>query len=269
MSDIINRMEKRVFKPQMPIIVGLAGKAGSGKTSVAEFFVPKGAIDVKIHGVKFDHIFFALPLYELASIKKSIRGVNALNRQLYAIHETLFDIYGNSALGYIPGYFDFVDKVENIFNLQIEEEGVKPRSFLQKAGDICREGNPDCFSMWGISKTIKLYQQYYKSIPEDEEECPFVMFISDVRFVNEAERILKQPNGMVICFDADQKTLDDRILNRDGRLMSKDQSSHRSEQEIDMIKEMASCIINTDDMTVEEQAQATLDAIGILKETHA
>lgn len=269
MSDIINSMENKIFKPQMPIIVGLAGKAGSGKTSVAEYFVPKGAIDVKVNGIKFDHIFFALPLYELASIKKSIRGANALNRQLYAIHETLFDIYGNSALGYIPGYFDFVTKVEEIFNLPIEDDGTKPRSFLQKAGDICRDGTPECFSMWGISKTIKLYQQYYKSLAEDEEECPFVMFISDVRFVNEAERILKQPNGMVICFDADQKTLDDRILNRDGRLMTKDQLSHKSEQEIDMIKSIASCVINTDNMTVEEQAYATLSAIGILKETHA
>jgi dephospho-CoA kinase len=261
-------MEK-VFKKEMPIIVGLAGKAGSGKTSVAEFFVPKGSIDVKMHGVKFDHIFFALPLYELASIKKSIKGVNALNRQLYSIHETLFDIYGNSALGYIPHYFDFVDKVEEIFNLPIEPEGTKPRSFLQKAGDICRDGNPDCFAMWGISKSMKLYQQYYKSLAEDEDESPFVVFISDVRFVNEAERILKQPNGVVICFDADQKTLDERILKRDGRMMSEEQKSHKSEQQIEDIKAMSTHVIRTDNMSVEDQAMETLKILKLVQGQYA
>lgn len=253
----------------MPIIVGLAGKAGSGKTSVAEYFVPKGAIDTKIYGAKWDHIFYALPLYELASIKKSIRGVNEQDRQLYAIHETLFDIYGGSALGLVPSYEDLVLKVKNIYNLPIEPEGAKPRTFLQKAGDICRSGYEDCFARWGVAKSVKLYQQYVKSLEEDEEELPFVVFISDVRFVNEAERILKQPNGIVICFDADQSTLDQRIMKRDGKLMSDEQKNHRSEQEIDLIKEMASYIMRTDNMSIEDQAMETIKTIGILKEQNA
>jgi len=260
---------QKTYRKEMPIIVGLAGKAGSGKTSVAEYFVPKGAIDSKIYGTKWDHIFYALPLYELASIKKSIKGVNEEDRQLYAIHETLFDIYGGSALGLVPSYDNLVSRVKDIYSMPIEPNGIKPRTFLQKAGDICRKDYEDCFAKWGVAKCVKLYQQYRKSIVEDEEELPFVVFISDVRFFNEAERILKQPNGIVVCFDADQSTLDNRILKRDGKLMSQEQTSHRSEQEIDLIKEMASYIIRTDNMSIEEQAMETIKTIGILKEQNA
>lgn len=262
-------MISKEFRKEMPIIIGLAGKAGSGKTSVAEHIVPKGSIDTVKYGCKWDHIFYALPLYELASIRRSIKGVNEKNRQLYAIHEVLFNIYGGSAIGVIPEYDDLISRVHKIYSLPIEPEGVKPRSFLQKAGDICREGFEDCFSMWGISKSYNLYNSFYKSLEEDEEEKPFIVLISDVRFENEASKILAQPNGIVVCFDASKETLDDRILKRDGKLMTEDQASHKSEQQIETIKSMASVIINTDEMSIEEQAYETLSSIGILKEQHA
>jgi dephospho-CoA kinase len=257
------------FKEDYPIVIGFAGKAGSGKTSVAEYLVPKGSIETTLYGMKWDHIFYALPLYEMASIKRSIRGFNQESRQLYAIHDTLYDIYGRSPIGTIPDYETFVSKVKEIHNLSIEEEGIKPRSFLQKSGDICREGYADCFSDWAITKSTKLYNSYRKNLNEEDDELPFVVFISDVRFVNEAQKILNQPNGIVICFDANEDTLNDRILKRDGKLMSSDQKNHISEQQIDTIKSMASLIIPTDDMTIEQQAQATLKALGILKEANA
>jgi deoxyadenosine/deoxycytidine kinase len=262
-------MENMSFKKEMPIIIGLAGKAGSGKTSVAEHLVPKGSVDTFQYGYKWDHIFYALPLYELASIKRSIRGMNEKNRQLYAIHDVLFNIYGGSSIGIIPDYDSLVSRVHQIYDLEIEPEGVKPRTFLQKAGDICRQGFEDCFSMWGIFKSMNIYNSYYKSLEEDEEEAPFIVLISDVRFENEAKRILSQPNGIVVCFDASEDTLNERIFKRDGRMMSSDQQSHRSEQEIDMIKSIATCIINTDNMTIEEQAKATMAAVGLLKEQNA
>ena len=262
-------MNHNTFKKELPIIIGLAGKAGSGKTSVAEYIVPKGSIDTFKYGCKWDHIFYALPLYELASIRRSIRGVNQKNRQLYAIHDVLFDIYGGSSIGIVPEYDDLVARVHKLYDLQIEPEGVKPRSFLQKAGDICRESFEDCFARWGILKSYNLYNSYYKSLEEDEDESPFVVLISDVRFENEAAKILAQPNGIVVCFDASKETLDGRILKRDGKLMSEDQSAHRSEQEIDIIKSMASHVVNTDNMSIEQQAEATLLAVGLLKGSNA
>lgn len=254
---------------QNPIIIGLAGKAGSGKTSVAEHLVPKGSIDSSMYGMKWDHIFYALPLYELASIRRSIKGLNEKNRQLYAIHDVLYELYGGSPIGHMPGYDDLVERTKEIHSLNIEPEGMKPRTFLQKVGDICRDGFEDCFAKWGISKANKLYNSYCRSLLEDEEKLPFAVVISDVRFLNEAEQILKQPNGIVICFDAEQNTLDDRILKRDGKLMSEEQKNHKSEQEMEMVKNIATYIIETDNMTVEQQAQKTLSVIGILKEQNA
>ena len=54
-------MNNTTFKKQQPIIIGLAGKAGSGKTSVAEAIVPKAGFESLRYGMKWDHIFYALP----------------------------------------------------------------------------------------------------------------------------------------------------------------------------------------------------------------
>lgn len=260
---------KKVFNTDLPIIIGFAGRAGSGKTSVAEHLVPKGSIDTTLHGIKWDHIFFALPLYELASIKRSIKGVNEKNRKLYAIYDVLYEIYGGSPLGDFPDYSDMIDRVRKIYELPIEPEGVKPRTFLQTAGDLCRKDFDNCFAKWAVNKSKKIHSTYVKSFREEEEHLPIAIIISDVRFVNEAEEILKQENGVVVCFDALEETLNERIFKRDGKPMSEDQKSHRSEKEIDKIKEMATTIIRTDSMSIEEQANATLMSLGIIEEANA
>jgi dephospho-CoA kinase len=265
-------MIKNYFDSEHPIIVGLAGKAGSGKTSVAEYLVPKGSAssgESSLYGLKWDHIFFALPLYELSSIRRSIKGFNEANRQLYAIYNVLYEIYGGSPLGVFPTFEEMVERTNKIFHLPIEPEGVKPRGFLQGAGDICRDGYEDCFAKWGVNKSNKIHQEYLKSLNEDQDPLDFVVIISDVRMINEAEHILAQPNGLVVCFDAEKETLDERILKRDGRLMTESQSSHRSEQEMEIVKEIASCVIKTDSMSIEDQAKETVKQLGILKEANA
>lgn len=262
----------KTLKGNQPIIIGLAGKAGSGKTSVAEEIVPKGSFATKKLGITWDHIFFALPLYELASIRRNIKGFDEESRKLHAIHNVTYEIFGGSPLGNMPHYNDLVDIVKSIYNLPIEPEGIKPRSFLQKAGDVCRSYDENCFASWGVIKANSLYRQHIKSHSnEDEEptEPDMAIIISDVRFVNEAEYILKQPNGFVVCFEASESTLTDRLMKRDGKMMSDEQKSHRSEQQIDDIKKICSAIINTDDMTIEEQTFETLKAIGIMQEQNA
>jgi pantothenate kinase-related protein Tda10 len=49
-------MNIQEFDHNEPIIIGLAGRAGSGKTSVAENIVPKGSIETTRYGMKWDHI---------------------------------------------------------------------------------------------------------------------------------------------------------------------------------------------------------------------
>jgi hypothetical protein len=51
--------------------------------------------------------------------------------------------------------------------------------------------------------------------------------------------------------------------------MSVDQKNHISEQQIDIIKSMSNFVIQTDELTIEQQAKETIKALGFLKEAHA
>jgi dephospho-CoA kinase len=256
-SDIMGSMNSN------PIIIGLSGRAGSGKTSVAEAIVPKGSFSTTKYGGMWDHIFFALPLYEMATSRTNIQGQNEVSRKKYAIHDTLFDLYGRSPIGSIPDYDDLVDRVNKIYNLPISNDGVKPRSFLQAAGDICRDGYADCFCKWAVYKSNKLHKEYINSLEEDEEEKPFYVIISDVRYPNEADAILSAPNGKLVFFDAEDATLNERLIKRDGRISSPEQAAHSSEQSSAIVKKMASIVISTDNMSIEDQVQFTLSELGI------
>lgn len=259
----------KIFNTQHPIIIGLAGKAGSGKTSVAESLIPKGSIETTHHGMKWDHIFYALPLYELASIKRNITGHNEDSRKMHAIHDVLYDIYGGSAIANMPHYEILVEKVKEIYNFPLEKNSEKPRSFLQAAGDICRAYDPDCFAKWAIIKTNKIYKEYLRSFEDLDNALPFCMIISDVRYINEAQRILAQPNSYLISFEASKETLEDRLLKRDGKLMSLEQSSHSTEQGIDLIREISSIVIDTNNLTLEEQVEATLVGLEMRSKENA
>jgi hypothetical protein len=170
----------------------------------------------------------------------------------------------------MPEYGCFVELVHNIYNFPIDSNGVKPRSFLQKVGDLCRAHYPDCFVHWVIHKAVKMYRQYANSIDlisahDDnfDQEAKMIILVSDVRYPNEAEAIKKHPNGFIICFDASEQTLRERLIKRDGRSMSIDEASHPSENGIETIKGISDIIINTDNMTVEEQVEATLGALSL------
>ena len=89
------------------------------------------------------------------------------------------------------------------------------------------------------------------------------VIVSDVRYVNEAKSILKQPNGFIISFDADKEVLDKRILKRDGAIMNSEQSGHSSEMEAEEVKQIASAVIDTNNMNLEQQVAATLECLGI------
>lgn len=241
-----------------PIVLGLSGLAGTGKTSVAEAIVPKGRVATDSDLV-WDHIFFALPLYELASIKTNVRGIRQRDRMLYQMHEVLYDLYGGSSIGDVPDYDDLIQLVHNIYNLPIEYD-IKPRTFLQKAGDLCRELRPNCFATWATHKSKQLHRDYLRSTPEDKV-APFIVIVSDVRFVNEAEQILAQDNSMLINFSASDEVRFQRLMDRDGYMMSEEQRKHKSENEMDAVSQLAHAIIDTDGLTIEEQTKLTVNYI--------
>lgn len=253
---------QKKYYTEYPLIVGLAGKAASGKTSVAESIVPKASINPINNSIIWDHIFFTLPLYEIASIKRTTLGLRQKDRQLFSIHQVLFDLFGGNALGSMPDYKHFIDLVEQIYLLPIEQEPLKPRTFLQKAGDLCRLYDPECFAKWAIYKASRMHRSIISKESYEDNQLPVGIIISDVRFENEANKILSQPNGVVIYLDASDETRNERMLKRDGVLMSEVQASHQSEKECDIVKGIASAIIDTDNMSIEDQSSRTLEIIN-------
>lgn len=251
------------YDPDFPIIVGLAGKAATGKTSVAEKIVPKASfnIDNDNQSIIWDHIFFAMPIYELYSVRTFIEGINAESRKLYGIHDVLYDIYGSSAIGTIPDYDSFIDLVKKIYREPIDSIGNKPRTFLQKCGDYCRSYDEACFAKWGIRKANKLHMEYILGLTQDQEPKNHCVIISDVRFVNEAEAIKSQPNGMLVRFDASEEVRRSRIFDRDNIYMTEEQMSHRSEKEIDMFSDLVDVIIDSSSMSIDDQVAATVNSI--------
>jgi len=58
-------------------------------------------------------------------------------------------------------------------------------------------------------------------------------------------------------------------MKRDGKLMSPEHSSHASENGIDEIKKMATVVINTDNMSLDEQTEQTLKELRVKELTNA
>ena len=248
-----------------PIIIGLHGPAGSGKTSVADSFVPGGVVNIvnqkignkDVPRYVIDHYWFAMPLYEMVSIKRNIEGQQRRDRQLYEIHRVLVDLFSNSPLYGAPPYDELTTVVNQIQSMYLPDG--KPRTFMQEVGDMCRFYDEDCFTKW-MMRHIK-NQANYQMRPTDDWDAPqFIAFASDIRYNNEAAMVANSPNGLVIEFTADQEVLDKRIEKRDGYVMTEDQKNHRSEA-LEVDPELIDITIDTSTMTLEDQFNATKDFI--------
>jgi hypothetical protein len=58
-------------------------------------------------------------------------------------------------------------------------------------------------------------------------------------------------------------------MKRDGLLMTEEQMNHRSEQEIDLIKSLASAIINTDNLSIKDQVSETIKFVQSFTDVYA
>jgi hypothetical protein len=228
-----------------PIVIGLCGKAGAGKTISAQGIVPGKVVRIdEDSGVAWDHLFFALPLYRLASIR---RQTDSVERQLYQTMEAYLDLYGSPIYGG-PKFEELVEityeTVEMPISMNIDD---KPRDFLQQVGSMCRVHNPYVFSQWMQRKFNSRFNTF-------KDEYRYVSIISDLRFPEEAEMITNQPNGFLIKLEASDEVRADRLYRRDQKHMTTEQLNHISEQFISEIECDAS--IDTDDLSVDEQALA-------------
>ena len=242
----------KTFDPDYPIILGLCGKAGTGKTSVAEYIVPNYSVKFTPQAT-WDHLFFAMPLYEMASIKRGTLGDLRADRVAYRIHDTLLDLFGASPMFGAPKYDELVTLVKDIATAPIPmDDEIKPRDFLQQTGIACRAIKETCFAEWAVKK---VYSRMNTLQDAQVEDLPFIGIISDVRFVNEAEAIAKQPNGLVIKFEASEKVREKRLFERDGHHMTEEQKNHISER-VELIDPAnIYSVIDTDNLTIQEQAK--------------
>lgn len=257
-------MEKKIFKSGYPIVLGLCGQAGTGKTSVANMLVPKAQQSLTHEEdedmappIEMDHLFFAMPLYELANIKRFITGEKSRDRMRFEIHNVLYDLFGGSPLYGVPPYDEFTGFVTHVAGMPIERDlDKKPRTFLQDVGTLCREVQENCFVNWVRKTVIK------RGAIAADLEHDYLCIVSDIRMPNEAEMIMDQTNGIVIKFDASDQVRELRLMNRDGFLMSEVQAQHVSEQVETISSEFITASLDTDTLTLEEQAIATKNLLN-------
>ena len=236
-----------------PTIIGLSGKAGTGKTSVASTIVPEGTLAQR-DDIVWDHLFLAMPLYELASIRRKTEGAHYADRVQYQVHDVLVDLFGGSPLYGAPPYSELVSLAHEITFCPIEMNlDVKPREFLQSTGTLLRSVDPDCFIKW-INNRIKRNFALYS-----EKDMEYATIISDIRMPNEAAFVHNSPRGTLIRFDASDATRAERLERRDGTVvsMTESQSQHESEQIQNIPEEYFDIILDTNGMSLSEQASAT------------
>jgi hypothetical protein len=249
------------FSSSNPTYVGFCGPAGSGKTSTAKTIVPSSSFsfygDVtksdNYDSILWDHFWFAMPLYEISNYRLMTEGMNVKDRIMYGVHEVL-----NNVMQRRISYDDLIELVYDVYAAPCVVEGTKPRSFLQSVGSMCRNLYKDCFTdyiKYKVYNTYKTISAEYERI--DMDTPPYLAIISDVRMPNEAAMIKAQSSNLLIKFTASEKILKDRLMDRDGILLTSSQSNHESEKGVNEIPdEWFDLILDTSDMTVEKQAQA-------------
>jgi len=234
-----------------PIVVGISGLAGAGKTSTAEGIVPGKIVHMPPEAV-WDHMFFAMPLYSLASIRRNTLGENSIDRQLYQTMEKFLDIFVSPIYGG-PSFDRLVNIVKETVAMPLPlNKDLKPREFLQDVGYLARQEDPDCFAKF-MDRKIKRRRK------EFDREKPYIVLVSDLRYPNEAEMIRKYDNSLIIKLDASPENRADRLTKRDGKTMTLEELSHESESFYNEIVE--DVIINTNDTTLDEQIEIARDII--------
>lgn len=238
-----------------PIVVGLAGQAGTGKTITANHLAPSGRqlYDYeKYDHLYWDHFVLATPLYALASIKQKTEGEDAHNRINHLIHQNMYEVFKSSEL---PPYQELVNLVQYTAEYRLPPEGTKPRTFLQEIGARMREKRADCFPQFLRHRIL----QEFNTFMNDEfleNPPPYASVISDVRYPNEIDVIKQFPNGFVIKLTCDEEVRLDRLEHRDGMRLSDEQANHHSETSLDLVDpDLIDVIIDTTNLSVKDQIE--------------
>lgn len=267
-------METVFFTPDHPIVLGLYGKALTGKTITGESIAPRDYIpDPNKNPIQWDHLFFALPLYKMATARQKIEGTAAKDRIRYEIHSALLEILGRSPLFGAPPYKELIELVEKISNIPMPD-GEKPRTFLQEAGTLCRSWNEDCFVNW-VNRMVNNSFQFFKKEQQEikaeehvlDEYMPEKAFaglgivLSDIRYPNEAAYVRKARNSVLVELTASDEVRQQRAMRRDGHFLTEKQKNHSSETQT-IPQDWFDASLDTSDLSVQEQVTAVLQIVN-------
>lgn len=239
---------------KQPIVVGLAGKAGSGKSTVANAIAPIGQVLDENTNIMWTHLYYAIPLYRMATTRQKIEGMGAASRQSYEIHDVLRELFGTRL-----DYEELVDLVYEVMATPCEPDGVKPRSFMQQVGTrVCRGIDEHVFVRW-MKHKIAMECRIY-DYPETVQQG---IVISDARFYDECELIKSYANSKLIRLDVSPTVAAARIAQRDQTAPDPEMSKHISENSLLSVPDdWYDAIIDTDGLSVKEQILAVKNIIN-------
>lgn len=238
------------------IYIGLSGPAGSGKTVTANLLAPGGVLPLD-HPITtvYQHHTLAAPIHEIVGIKRNTKGADSQSRIMYQLHDVLNDVIGASV--------DYDTLIETVYDFYAADAGEssdpKPRSFMQWVGDVCRSYDKDCFVDNLLRRSRRDYLQTQRDMMEVglDSDPLMLVFVSDVRRINEFEKLRAQPKSVLVRFEASREVLSQRMLERDGLVMTPEQWNHPTEAEAnDIDPSYFDIVIDTSDITIKDQASA-------------
>lgn len=237
-----------------PLYVGFSGPAGSGKTSTANLIAPGGPRLGGYQPVVFDHYYLARPIYDIVGIKRQTLGDDRDSRILYGLHDVVSELLGRR-----PDFEDLIELVYDLHAMDAGNEGdPKPRTFMQTVGDMCRSHYVDCFVDAVLRRAEAEYKDLDATYEAAELDAPInFVLISDTRRLNEFDKLAEQGNAIFIRLEASREVLEERLLERDGTVMTPEQWDHATEREANEIpKDRFDLVLNTDYLSLEGQATA-------------
>lgn len=268
------------MNPDSPVVLGLAGGYATGKTSTANALAPKGRIlqpgqrhDMNIF---WDHFYFAMPLYRMASAARDMQGPQSLDRLKYEIHNTLIEAFNGNPLYGAPNYKDLVSMVDQIADIPVPEDA-KPREFLQKVGtDIGRAYDTDIWVKWMRREVMQKFAAFrweHRDLePCCDHDCDdpaldrvspsYGVVLSDCRFDNEVAFVNSFDNSVMIRFIAGPDKVSALEEKRGNPTMTPEQATHASEKGLTDVDDSAyDAIIEISDLDLEQQVAATKQVV--------